>query len=87
MLSKCPNPACSTAFRYLHEGILFHLAVASAAPENPESSDNSVLERFWLCDECSKTMKVISTRGGVAVMPVNLKRNSKRTRSWRHRTN
>ncbi len=76
MLSKCANPTCSTAFRYLHEGILFYLAVASAAPVTPDSSDKSVLERFWLCDKCSKTMKVIPTRSGVVV--VNLQSQTER---------
>jgi hypothetical protein len=70
MLSKCANPACSTTFRYLHEGKLFHLVVASVAAENPENPDNPVRERFWLCDECSKKMKVISTRAGVTVVPL-----------------
>ncbi len=55
MVSKCANPVCSAAFRYLHEGKLFHVAVGSAASEK-----GAALERFWLCDECSRTMTVIS---------------------------
>ncbi len=70
MLSKCANPACSTAFRYLHEGRLFYLAVASAAPETPDSPGTPIFERFWLCDECSKKMRLVSTRTGVIVVPL-----------------
>jgi hypothetical protein len=30
MLSKCANPKCSAAFRYLHDGKLFRMEVPAA---------------------------------------------------------
>ena len=65
MVSKCANPACSTTFRYLHEGRLFHAAVGSGTSENVPA-----LERFWLCAECSRKMTVVSCTGGVMVVPL-----------------
>jgi hypothetical protein len=48
MLSKCANPACTRAFRYLHEGKLFWRET------NRGSGPGMVLkgEWFWLCDHC-----------------------------------
>ncbi len=59
MLSKCANPVCSATFRYLHQGRIFQLvpspAVEMAAPEK----GLLLVERFWLCDACSKEMNII----------------------------
>src|SRR5947209_8578904 len=54
MLSKCANPGCSTAFRYLREGKLFEidnntLAAANADAKKPVRR----VEFFWLCGPCS----------------------------------
>ena len=65
MVSKCANPRCSATFRYLHEGRLFHAAVRSAASEN-----ENAFERFWLCEECSRKMTVVSRPDGVLVVPL-----------------
>ena len=43
----------------------FHVTVGSAALEN-----ENALERFWLCEECSRKMNVISSPGGVVVVPL-----------------
>src|ERR1022692_2231566 len=67
MVSKCANPACSTSFRYLHEGRLFHVAVGSTAPEPDRLA---TLERFWLCGECSGKMTVVSCPEGVLILPL-----------------
>ncbi len=58
MLSKCANPECSEQFRYLHQGRLFHL---SPIPELHlhEEACRRLYERFWLCDQCCKSLTVI----------------------------
>jgi hypothetical protein len=55
MLSKCANPTCPTAFRYLHEGRLYVIAPGRAlAGHKPRCSSNSgQLEYAWLCSSCS----------------------------------
>jgi hypothetical protein len=68
MVSKCANPTCSGTFRYLHEGIIFHVAVGSAAQEKVAIQGIPKIERFWLCGECSRKMTVISHASGVLVV-------------------
>lgn len=64
MVAKA-NPDARATFRYLHEGRLFHAAIGSTASEHER-----VLERFWLCQECSKKMTVVSCPGGMMVVPL-----------------
>ena len=70
MVSKCANPSCSSIFRYLHEGRIFHAAVGSAAQRKVAVHGIPVLERFWFCGECSKKVTVISHSAGVLVAPL-----------------
>jgi hypothetical protein len=70
MVSVCANPSCSGTFRYLHEGIIFHVAVGSAVQEKVAIHGMPKIERFWLCGECSRKMTVISHPSGVLVVPV-----------------
>lgn len=70
MLSKCANPACSGTFRYLHEGRMFHLIVDSEKTVAIHRA--AAMERFWLCDECSKKLTlVLSSADGLP--PVQVK--------------
>ncbi len=68
MVSKCANPNCSTIFRYLHEGRLFHVPgqatkMASSAISHPD-------EFFWLCSECSQQLTIVVDPGiGVHTAP------------------
>ena len=57
MLSKCANPACYASFRRLSEGKLFVV----------EARQWGRVECFWLCDNCSLSLKLefSSTRGVV----------------------
>ncbi len=64
MVSSCANPACSATFRYLHEGIIFHVPVTSAVPDDTAASGAPTVERFWLCDECSSRITVIADPTG-----------------------
>ena len=58
MLSKCANPECSEPFRYLHQGKMFCLMPTPKAAATSYGSLEFLYERFWLCDRCSKEMKV-----------------------------
>jgi hypothetical protein len=71
MLSKCANPTCSASFRLLHEGRIFNLAI----PE-PTTDANQyprvTIEHYWLCRECSQTLKVMVDFGLAVVCPRHL---------------
>ena len=69
MLSKCANPECSEPFRYLHQGKIFCLIPPKVAASSYGLLD-FLYERFWLCDRCSKEMKV--TWDGVRAKVVHL---------------
>jgi hypothetical protein len=75
MIAKCANPACSTPFRYLHEGRLFRFErgvsekgqpFLSFDATGPERSNR--VEFFWLCDQCSTRM-TLTYRKGIGVTP------------------
>jgi len=68
MLSKCANPECSEQFRYLHQGKMFCLIPAPKAAA--ATVHWSFSTRFWLCERCSKNMKV--TWDGVRTKVVRL---------------
>ena len=70
MLSKCANPECSEQFRYLHQGKMFCLIPAPKAAATSYGSLEFLYERFWLCERCSKNMKV--TWDGVRTKVVRL---------------
>ena len=59
MLSKCANPECSEQFRYLHQGKLFHLSPTPNLLVVDDDSYDYLYERFWLCDQCSRTMTLV----------------------------
>jgi hypothetical protein len=59
MLSKCANPSCTGSFRYLHEGRMFHLVVDSRTGKIATTCGPTTIERFWLCDKCSKTLTLV----------------------------
>lgn len=67
MVSKCANPSCSAPFRYLHQGRIF--AVRPHSPDRGNVS-RAVVERYWLCDTCAKTMTLVLRNGGVLLDPL-----------------
>jgi hypothetical protein len=83
MLSKCASPSCSTTFRYLREGKLFHVAAGSATSEQGVTH-----EPFWLCGDCSGKMTIASGPAGVLVGPLQRLSESQESRiaarPWRH---
>ena len=58
MLSECLNPACSTPFRYLHDGRIYQLEIP-ATPGN----DSPRREYFWLCGRCCSEFSVVLRDG------------------------
>jgi hypothetical protein len=66
MVSRCANSFCSASFRYLHEGKLFCLEVASREPHSQASRD---VEYFWLCGQCATQLRVAVENGRAVVLP------------------
>lgn len=75
MITKCANPACSTPFRYLHEGRLFRFERGVSEKGQPFLSFDATrqersnrVEFFWLCDQCAAKM-TLTYRKGIGVTP------------------
>jgi hypothetical protein len=63
MTAKCANPSCNQQFLYFRTGRIF--LIDSSVPgvaANPGSRRTS--EYFWLCGDCSRTMRVVLDRNG-----------------------
>ncbi len=68
MLSKCANPACSAAFRFLHEGRIFSLVRRPGeGPGSEPGPPNGQPERYWLCDRCAQAMTLVWSQGAVVL--------------------
>jgi hypothetical protein len=61
MIARCANPACTTPFRYLHDGKLYVLILRGC--RHPQY--------VWLCNACSPVMTVVPSEDGkgIAVVP------------------
>ena len=75
MISRCVNPACSTRFRYLHEGRIFQFEVRSIPVGGVDARSMKPppqgTEYFWLCDSCALTMTlVLGPDAEIALVPV-----------------
>ncbi len=64
MIAKCANPDCNVAFLYLRGGKLFLLDIS----RNSRHEGTQRCEYFWLCDQCSATMKVVVNESGEAAI-------------------
>ena len=58
MLSKCFNPACSTPFRYLHDGRMYQLEIPPVLGNHSPRR-----EYFWLCGRCCSEFSVVLRDG------------------------
>ena len=73
MLSKCANPACTATFHFLHEGIVFRVLRPSNHPRPPtseafgENTNLQEVERYWLCDRCSRVMTLAAEGDTITV--------------------
>ena len=78
MISRCSNPACSTHFRYLHEGQIFGFEVRSIPAAGVDVPGMNSLSRrteyFWLCDSCALNMK-LGFEPGAGVTLVSVQRD------------
>ena len=63
MLSHCLNPACRAPFRYLYDGRIFTAERLITRADGAETK--RVIEHYWLCGACSRSMKVV-VKNGVA---------------------
>jgi len=68
MLAKCLNPACDARFRYLNQGRIFNIEIPFTL--SPSKSTFAKMERFWLCEQCCREMKVIVENGTVTTVPL-----------------
>ena len=72
MLSKCANPACHNAFRYLREGRLFLIDSGSGSRRDRPSEGTGKgrpPEYAWLCSSCCHhlTIRIHHELGAVVV--------------------
>ncbi len=70
MLSHCLNPACGAPFRYLYDGRIFTVErfVTSADGLKTER----IMEHYWLCGPCGRSMKVVIENGVATAVPMHL---------------
>jgi hypothetical protein len=61
MLSHCLNPACKAPFRYLYDGRIF--TAERFITRADEAETKRVIEHYWLCGSCSRSMKVVVENG------------------------
>ncbi len=76
MLSRCLNPNCGAAFRYLSEGRVF--ALERLATGSDGRAERSV-EHYWLCGRCSRSMKIVVENGKAAAVPKQNESMGRRT--------
>lgn len=62
MVNRCANPECAKPLHYLREGRVFVFDAESGS-----KSQIHLMEHYWLCGACSKTMRVEKTCQGVRV--------------------
>jgi hypothetical protein len=72
MLSSCLNPGCKARFRYLYDGRIFTMERLVTSPDGPNSE--RIIEHFWLCGRCSKSMKVVVEDGVAVAVPIHSER-------------
>ena len=68
MLSSCLNPSCDTPFRYLYEGRIFTVERFVTSPDGLNTE--RMIEHYWLCGPCSRTMKVVVEDGVATAVPI-----------------
>lgn len=64
MVNHCANPKCSKPLHYLREGRIFVFEANDKDGEAPIRR----MEHFWLCGECSQTLRLEKTRQGVQIV-------------------
>ena len=74
MVTKCANPSCATLFRYFRGGKIFlvepkpvRIPVLFSSPAELHMRGKGS-EYFWLCEQCAKSMTIISDQNGRALL-------------------
>jgi hypothetical protein len=68
MVNSCANPKCAKPLHYLREGRIF---VFEAEESNGAESVHHI-NHFWLCGDCSRTMRLEKTRYGIQLVTKTL---------------
>src|ERR1035437_7613949 len=76
MLSKCANPERSEILRYLHEGKIFCLALTPEVQTATGMLNPPLEERFWLCERCSKELRLIWGGTQVQLVPLPIRKGA-----------
>jgi hypothetical protein len=71
MTAKCANPCCREPFLYFRSGKIF-LIEAPGSHHSRQDGVRKAPEYFWLCGECSRTMRVVLDRMGVATVEMQI---------------
>jgi hypothetical protein len=66
MVDQCANSPCTAIFRSLHKGKLFVFAPRENSPDDCQPR----IIHVWLCETCSRTMKVAVVDEQVRVTPI-----------------
>jgi hypothetical protein len=64
MVNSCANPKCAKPLLYLREGRIF----VFEAEEMDGAKSVHRIKHFWLCGDCSQTLRLEKTRVGVRVV-------------------
>jgi hypothetical protein len=77
VLYKCANPTCPSLFRRLSQGKLFQVETtdSSTKPGRLLTARRKgfvrQIERFWLCDRCSRSVTIAYENGrGIVTVPL-----------------
>jgi hypothetical protein len=71
MTAKCANPSCSQPFLYFRSGKIFLIEAPSSQPSSRDGVRKAP-EYFWLCGECSRTMRVVLDPMGAATIEMEI---------------
>ena len=69
MLSRCLNPGCKTLFRYLSHGRVFTVERFVTSPDGLNTE--RMIEHYWLCEPCSRSLKVVVENGVATTVPIH----------------
>lgn len=74
MLHKCANPTRPSLFRRLNQGKLFQVEMTDSSGRLLTSRRKGFvrqIERFWLCDRCSRSVTIAYEKGrGIVTVPL-----------------
>lgn len=65
MTAKCANPSCNEPFHYFRTGKIY---LIDAPVANSPLNEKRMHEYFWLCGECSRSMRVALDQNGAVIV-------------------